>query len=73
MSKVELIQRKFDEKWVRWEFLDSYLPKGIGHTATWPRWKWVVTGVWDKEEKPDISDPCFHAFYGGQPYGEIKN
>jgi len=77
MTKVELQKRKSDGKWVRWELLDSHLPNGIGHSATWPRWKWVVTGVWDKEEKPDgltaISEPCFHAFYEGQLYEEIEN
>ena len=56
MSKIELRKRKFDGKWVRWELKDSHATSGIGHTATWPRYKWVVTGVWNT--KPKISDPC---------------
>jgi|TARA_Y100000296_G_C5116720_1_gene228139 hypothetical protein len=71
MSKIELRKRKFDGKWVRWELKDSHTLNGIGHTATWPRYKWVVTGVWD--HKPKISEPSFHAWYEGQPHEEIED
>jgi len=71
MSKAELTQRKLDGKWMRWELLDSHKPNGIGLTATWPRYKWVITGVWN--HKPKLSEPSFHEWYEGQPYAEIKN
>jgi hypothetical protein len=71
MSRIEIKKRKLDGKWVRWELMDSHKPNGIGHTATWPRYKWVTTGVWN--HKPKISEPCFHAWYEGQPREEIKD
>ena len=47
-NKVEYYQRKFDNKWVRWELMDSFKPKskgGIGYTNSWNRWVWVITDV----------------------------
>jgi len=40
MTKViEITQREYDNKWIQWELMDSQKPKGIGQTATWPRYK----------------------------------
>ncbi len=44
---IEFTQRAYDDKWICWELMDS---KKIGDTSTWPRYKWVVTGVWN--DKP---------------------
>ncbi len=41
----EITQRVYDNKWVRWELIDS---RKIGETTTWSRFKWVITDVWDK-------------------------
>ena len=42
----EITQRLYDKKWLRWELMDS---RKIGETATWTRFKWVVTDIWDEE------------------------
>ena len=48
MTKViEITPRDYDNKWVQWELMDSQKKNGIGNTATWSRYKWVVTNVWD--------------------------
>tara|TARA_R100000750_G_scaffold57961_1_gene45328 strand:- start:2402 stop:2737 length:336 start_codon:yes stop_codon:yes gene_type:complete len=74
---IEITQREADNKWIRWELMDSqkgkqdivvlkqdippsadgyYYPsltelikskQSIGQTATWSRYKWVATGIWD--------------------------
>ncbi|MAZ04236.1 MAG: hypothetical protein CMN56_13975 [Sneathiella sp.] len=49
-NKTEFTLRS-DGKWVQWELMNSFVPKekgGIGHTATWDKWKWVVTGVYTR-------------------------
>ena len=44
---MEFTQRAYDNKWICWELMDS---KKIVQTSTWPRYKWVITGVW--KDKP---------------------
>ena len=46
---IEFTQRSYDNKWVRWELMDSKQKGGIGDTATWSRFKWIITGVWDQK------------------------
>jgi hypothetical protein len=41
----EITQREYDKKWVQWMLMDS---RKIGLTATWSRFKWVVTGIWNE-------------------------
>jgi len=43
---IEVTQRAYDNNWIQWELMDSQKKDGIGHTATWSRYKWVVTNVW---------------------------
>ncbi len=57
MSKViEIAQREYDNKWLRWELMDSLKKGGIGQTSTWSRYKWVITEVYDMEPKEEISE-----------------
>ena len=48
---IEFTQREYDNKWIRWELMDSKKKNGIGDTSTWNRFKWVITGVWKHEPK----------------------
>ena len=55
MTKViEITQRDYDNKWIQWELMDSQKSKGIGQTATWPRYKWVITDVWNELPKEHL-------------------
>ena len=53
----EITQREYDKKWIRWELMDS---RKLGETATWTRFKWVITDVWDKEPKKLMHKSSFN-------------
>tara|TARA_R100001086_G_scaffold142583_1_gene74951 strand:- start:48 stop:299 length:252 start_codon:yes stop_codon:yes gene_type:complete len=51
---IEVTQREYDNKWIQWELMDSQRKDGIGHTATWSRYKWVITDVWSELPKEQL-------------------
>jgi hypothetical protein len=83
---IEVTQREADNKWIRWELMDSqkgkqdivvlkqdippvpdgyYYPslielikskENIGQTATWSRYKWVSTGIWDTLPNKELDE-----------------
>ena len=48
---LEITTREYDNKWIAWELMDSFKKNGIGKTATWPRFKWVITAIWHKQPR----------------------
>jgi hypothetical protein len=53
---IEVTQREYDNKWIQWELMDSQRKDGIGHTATWSRYKWVITDVWSELPTDHLTD-----------------
>jgi|GEM_PF-4145681 hypothetical protein len=50
--RIEYVKRKLDNKWVRWELVDTrheYQERDFPFTSrTNTRYMWIATGVWNK-------------------------